>query len=366
MIVNRSMQVAKSWDLFVELLHVYLGVRDSLSLTPSDGDWKYIYTCALKQTLLGVAFSGVEKLPQSQRPSQAVLSKWIAQVIQIEKANNRLNIRLRELDEVCKKHSLKSCLLKGQGVANLYPNPLRRQSGDIDLWIRGKIDDTIMVFSTFSPLTDICHHHAHCNIFQDTDVEIHFLPCWMYSPITNRRLQSFFQSKEDAQFANYNESLGVNVTDVSFDLVFSAVHIYRHLFTEGIGLRQLLDYYYILSKSTLNQRVEAFKILKSLKMTRFASALMYVLSKMFNMSREWMYVDPDDSVGQFLLNEIILAGNFGKYDSRITWRQKGLVAVYLNRIGRNFRFLKYFPSETLWAPFWKIWHYIWRRVNKFK
>ena len=185
----------------------------------------------------------------------------------------------------------------------------------------------------------------------------------MYSPITNRRLRKFFTQKEALQFANYNERLGVNVTDVAFDLVFSAVHIYRHLFTEGIGLRQLLDYYYILTHSTHEQRTEAFRVLSSLEMKKFVSALMFVQQKIFLLPDEFCLTAPNAKVGNFLLDEIFLAGNFGQYDSRIRWRNKNPLSVFLNKLAHNFRFLKYFPSEVLWAPFWKIWHFLWLRVK---
>ena len=354
-----------SYGLFVEILRVSLGLQDKLSVDPSDNDWKALYALAQKQTLMGVVFNGIERLPQTQRPPQEVLSRWIANVIHVEQANRHLDMRLKDLYDVCCKQSLQCCLLKGQGVARLYPNPLRRQSGDIDLWVRGKRDEVIKAFKSFSPLTEVCNHHAHCSIFPDTVVEIHFMPSWMYDPLTDRRLQRFFERNEKEQFSNYNEALGVNVTTVSFDLVFSAVHIYRHLFTEGIGLRQLLDYYYILSHSTPEQRAEAYQTLSTLRMAGFAQALMWVLGQVFSLPAELMLAVPDKKVGEFLLEEIMLSGNFGKYDTRITWHGKGLFRVFLNRVKRNFRFLKYFPSEVLWAPVWKILHFVWRKVKGF-
>ena len=352
-----------SYGLFIELLRVSLGLQAELSVEPSLEEWKSLYSIAMKHTLMGVVFSGIERLPQLQRPPQSVLSKWIATVIHTEQANRHLNAKIKELAEICSNNGLESCLLKGQGVARLYPNPLRRQCGDVDLWIRGKRNATIDAFRNISSLTEICNHHAHCDIFPDAVVEIHFLPCWMYSPVTNKRLQRFFHDSEERQFNNFNVDLGVNVTDISFDLVFSAVHIYRHLFTEGIGLRQLLDYYYILSHSTAQQREEAYHVLTSLRMGGFASAMMHVLGKMFSMNKEFMYVLPDETVGEFLLSEILQAGNFGKYDSRITWRKKGLLSAFVYKIGRNLRFLRYFPSEVLWSPFWKVWHFIWRKLR---
>lgn len=353
-------------ELFIELLRVSLGLQGELSVVPSKEQWKQIFMISAKQTLLGVSFSGVEKLPECQRPPYEILSKWIASVVRIEQYNKHLNARVGELAKVCTEHSVKSCLLKGQGVATLYPNPLRRQAGDIDLWVRGSIDETLNAFKTISPLDEICHHHAHCHLFSDTIIEIHFQPSWMYSPITNRRLRKFFAQEETLQFANYNEKLGVNVTDVAFDLVFSAVHIYRHLFTEGIGLRQLLDYYYILTHSTYEQRAEAFSVLSSLQMKKFVSALMFVQQKIFLLPDEFCLTTPNAKVGNFLLDEISIAGNFGQYDSRIRWRNKNILSVFFNKLAHNFRFLKYFPSEVLWAPFWKIWHFLWRRVKGYR
>lgn len=353
-------------DLFIELLRVSLGLQSELSIVPSRDHWKQIFMISSKQTLLGVVFNGVEKLPESQRPPYEILSKWIASVVRIEQCNKHLNTRVSELAKVCAEHSVQSCLLKGQGVATLYPNPLRRQAGDIDLWVRGGISETIDAFKQISPLDEICHHHAHCHLFSDTIIEIHFHPSWMYCPITNKRLRNFFSLKEDTQFANFNETLGINVTDVSFDLVFSAVHIYRHLFTEGIGLRQLMDYYYILIHSTYEQRREAFSVLSSLKMTKFVGALMFSLQELFILHDDFYLTAPNIKVGNFLLEEISLAGNFGQYDSRIRWRNKNIIIVFLNKLARNFRFLKYFPSEVVCAPLWKIWHFCWRKVKRYR
>ena len=352
--------------LFIELLQVSLGLKSEMSVAPSIDQWKQICIISSKQALLGVAFSGVEKLPKDQRPPYEILSKWIDSVVRIEKCNKHLNTRVGELAKVCAEHNVQSCLLKGQGVATLYPNPLRRQAGDIDLWVRGSISETIDAFKQISPLDEICHHHAHCHLFSDTIIEIHFHPSWMYSPITNKRLRKFLSLKEDSQFGNYNETLSVNVTDVSFDLVFSAVHIYRHLFTEGIGLRQLLDYYYILTHSTHEQRLEAISVLSSLGMAKFASALMFVLQKIFLLPDEYLITAPSEKVGMFLLEEISLAGNFGQHDARIKWRNKSLVVVFFNKIAHNLRFLRYFPSEVLWSPFWKAWHFLWRTLRGYR
>lgn len=119
--------------------------------------------------------------------------------------------------------------------------------------------------------------------FEDVPVEVHFLPSWMFCPLMNKKLQDFFKRKAECQFANYDAEAGFTHSTIDFDLVFSLVHIYRHVFFEGIGLRQLVDYYYILKNSTKEQRDEAFRELKNLRMAKFAAGVMWVLKACFAM-----------------------------------------------------------------------------------
>ena len=115
----------------------------------------------------------------------------------------------------------------------------------------------------------------------------------------------------------------------------------------------------------LEQRNEAYEILTSLRMSGFVRAMMWVLSYVFFLDDKRMLTTPDEKVGKFLLEEIMLAGNFGKYDPRITWHGKGLLHHFACRVIRNFRFIKCFPSEVLWAPVWKMWHFVWRKLKGF-
>lgn len=40
----------------------------------------------------------------------------------------------------------------------------------------------------------------------------------------------------------------ITVPTLSFNVIYILSHLYRHVFTEGIGLRQLLDYYFVIEK----------------------------------------------------------------------------------------------------------------------
>ena len=155
---------------------------------------------------------------------------------------------------------------------------------------------------------------------------------------------------------NYKEIPSPNS---AFNRVYILVHIYRHLFHEG----QLLDYYYVLHQGfTEEERAETMRTLRSLKMERFTAAVMWVLQEVYGMDGRYLLTTPNEREGRFLLNEIMLAGNFGHYDERLQ-HERGESALHwgLRKVKRNFRFVRSYPSEVLWSPLFKLWHWWWRR-----
>lgn len=208
--------------------------------------------------------------------------------------------------------------------------------------------------------------HSDMDFFEDVPVEVHFMPSWFYCPTKNKKLFRFFDDKAEMQFRNYDANAGFTHTTVDFDLVYSLVHIYRHIFEEGIGFRHLLDYYNVLLHSDEQQREEAFIVLRGLGMSSFAGGVMCVLHKCFAMDKDYFLCAANEQHGRLLLSEILMAGNFGQYDER-NKHSHGRWTNGLQNVKRNVRFLRYYPSEVLWSPFWKIWHYCWRmRKGYFK
>lgn len=255
-------------------------------------------------------------------------------------------------------------MLKGQGVAMLYPNPLRRQSGDIDLWVEGNRGDIYKTLKARWKVGETVIHHADVEIFKDTPTEIHFIPSFTYSPFLYRKYKKFFKRCADSQFANYDKTVGFAYPTPEFNAVYSLMHIFHHVLHEGIGLRQLLDYYYILRSLDKEQRLKVFEEMRHLGLAKFAEAVMYVEQQMFGLEPEFLLCKPDGKTGRHLLEEIELAGNFGKYDKRYQHvDRKSRMDVYLHNVKRNFVFFKFAPGEVLWAPIWKPCHFVWRKIK---
>ena len=351
--------------LFFELIQVSLGYSENLTRNLTEKEWNLMFAIAQKQAVAGIAFVALEKLiGYNQKPPTDLLLEWIGLSEQITARNLQGNQRCKELEEILVSAGFKCCVLKGQGTSLYYEkNSIYRQSGDIDVWVRGE-RDAALEFAKKKGL-NIGHvdiKHSDIEFFEDVPVEIHFMPSWMFSPFKNRRLQKFFTEQSERQFANKDNEAGFTHTTIEFDLVFSLVHIYRHVFEEGIGLRQLLDYYHILLHSDKKQRDEAYTVLKGLGMSKFVGGIIYVLCECFQLDEEFFICQPNEKHGKFLLSEILTSGNFGHYDNRyIRLAKDNRFSNGLITLKRDLHYLCYYPSEVLWMPLWKIWHWCWRK-----
>lgn len=351
-------------SLFQELILISLGKRDGFSRRLTDKDWTSIYMEAQRQSLAGVLLTGVERVIASGENKPKFLIQWIAQTLTLENRNRQLDARCKDITDIFNGIGLRSCVLKGQGVAMLYPNPLRRQSGDIDLWVEGNRGNIYKTLKARWKVGETVIHHADVEIFKDTPTEIHFIPSFTYSPFLYRKYKKFFKRCADRQFANYDKTVGFAYPTPEFNAVYSLMHIFHHVLHEGIGLRQLLDYYYILKSLDKEQRLQVFEDMRHLGLAKFVEVVMFVEQRMFGLESEFWLCQPNERLGKRLLAEIELAGNFGKYDERNQQvNRKNRMHVYLHNVRRNFVFFEFAPSEVLWAPIWKPCHFVWRKLK---
>ncbi len=263
-------------DKFFELIQISLGNKNGFEQPPSESEWGMLFQLSCKHSLAGILFDGFKKTQTKvEGKTQKLFFEWYAMQLQTIAANKHQCERAKELSVLLTNDGYRNCVLKGQGTALYYDSPELRQCGDIDIWVEGDRDDILYYVRNHGykiPHIDI--KHSDIEFFDDVPVEVHFLPSWMYNPATNKRLQQFFDEQAEKQFENYDVKAGFTHTTIEFDLVFSIVHIYRHIFSEGIGLRQLMDYYYILAHSTIKQRAHAFDVLRSLNMGGFVGGIM--------------------------------------------------------------------------------------------
>ena len=416
----------KQQKIFFDFLRFCIGSAKEIPGSLKEADWQELYAIAKKQCLVGVLFDGIKKLPAEHvGMKKELLLQWMAESQMLEKANVRLNYAAIQVSEWFRKKGFRTCILKGQGNALMYPNPYSRTPGDIDIWVEGGDKRVISFVRSISSHEKACYHHIEFPSYKGVEVEVHYRPSFLLCFWHNRKLQKYYERVKEEQFSHQvilGEQGEIAIPTVEFNLIFQLTHIYAHLMNEGIGLRQLLDYYFVVcdfykvyqksSKITpslftlkegstshpdplsLGAREKTAlrcseplrykdggpskvspdcagwdrlgvvqKELKELGLWKFTGAIMYIMQEVFGMPASRLIVPPNEKYGRFVLNEVLEAGNFGKHDERNRFGKSNL-GHNLQRVYRDIRLVRYFPAEAMSEPIFRVWHFFWRLKHR--
>lgn len=357
----------QQYTIFFDFLRFCIGSKSEIPSSLKEADWKELYRIAQKQCLVGILFDGIQKLPPAEvGMSKDLLLQWMMQCYMLEKANVRLNDAAIHVSEWFGKKGFRTCILKGLGNALMYPNPYSRTPGDIDIWVEGGDKRVISFVRSISTHEKACYHHIEFPSYKGVEVEVHYRPSFLLCFWHNRKLQNYYEKVKEKQFS-HRVTLGeqgvVAIPTVKFNLIFQLTHIYAHLMNEGIGLRQLLDYYFVLLHADIKDLAELQRNLKRFGLWKFAGAIMYIMQEVFGMPASRLIVPSNEKYGIFVLNEVLEAGNFGKYDERNRFG-KSQLGHNLQRVYRDIRLVRYFPMEALSEPLFRTWHFFWRLCHK--
>lgn len=342
-------------NFFLELLQISLGSRDNFSEDPSAEKWDALYEESEKQSVTGFMLVGIEKLPKAQRPPQELLLQWIGVGQMIEQQNKQVNKRCVDIEKFFADSGFRSCILKGQGNSLMYTNPMLRQPGDIDIWIDGSKDEIISFVHGKYPDANVTDHHVEFPIYDDVEVEVHYKPFVAVSVKYDERFKEYWGAFKDEQFS-HKGSLPNGVGEIcfptiGFNIVFQMAHMMKHFFSEGLGTRHIIDYYYVLrSAHDVGLKDKDYSdTFSQLGMKRFAEAVMWVLEVACGMPKEWIACEVDEKRGRLLLDEIMAGGNFGHGDTRLAKKMMTKSAT-LSIIMKNLKMVKLFPEEAIMAP----------------
>lgn len=394
-------------QLFFELIQVAIGTRICLSHTPSADEWGELYAMAKKQSLVGVCFAALQRLrspieplePRSIEPFDVLQTRWnmpeilyftwMGMAAKIQQRNEVVNKQCVELCRKLDDEGFRSCILKGQGTGALYYEELRglRQSGDIDVWAMPK--DVRTLNGSKQLIIDYVHQnypeengafiHIGYPLFNDTEVEMHFVPTFDGKPSVNRLFVQMFEKEQDACFTNVND-LGFAVLVPEVNVLFNLHHIMRHFLVSGIGLRHVLDLYFLMQEwdsnktgqeEPLSRRTERLRVLiERCGMNRFFSGMLWVIEKVVDKESHrsvfeaQLGIPSNPILGKFILQEIMNGGNFGHHDKRLIGiNQMSFCKRWLHNFSVSFERARFFPKEVFWLSAFRIRIGIWRKTG---
>ena len=346
---------------FLSLIKAGLwGNEPEKALFDENTDWKEIYEISRKQTVLGIVLDGIELLPENIRPQKSLYLKWCADVISIEDANLKLNEEVVNLFNFLHDNDINPILLKGQGIAQYYRNPLHRSCGDIDIYIGKKNYEKVNELLSQEGFSYDKWSLLHMAFkWHNVDVENHRLIAHMISPIAQQRLENLVKKWLQPNLLN---SVIINGNDIStppvnFNAAYLLLHSIDHILWEGIGLRQSCDWAIFLNSQHKKIDWESVKdILEKLGILNGWKIFGAMAVKYLGLSPKDIFIEfnqEDEKEADKLIEDIFQRGNFGFFTNNLQTKKYHFIRQkwenYKNSYKRKKSLKKIAPNEAKWA-----------------
>ena len=360
---------------YLELLKICLQdepkvTEKLINLSNGHIDWINLLDFAARQGVIGVYWRGIELLFKSpiplNKPNDDEVMEWWGEVNDIKKRNEDLFKKTAFVSHTFRKEGFENCILKGQGNAIMYPDPYLRTPGDIDIWLKGSKEEINSYVHKFFPNEKGSGLHIHFPIFRDTLIEVHYTPRVLNNPSANKCLQKYFNEVQNQQMNN-NVDLpigkSISIPMPFFNIILQLTHIYRHFICEGITLKHIVDYYYLLiyfynwqQHNNLNNNYlnNIFNFLKKIKVLKFAKVIMYIMQEGLGIEKKYLYTTTNNRIGKLLLDSIIEDnGAFGLKSHKSPSDYTSIKERIIEKTKRTFLLVPYFPEETIWGIYYR-------------
>lgn len=344
-------------DIFFQLLRMGLWGKGTLSIARplSEEEWTVIYQWALTHTVEGILFDAFSGLSKEQLPPRPLRLKWAVRVDQIERYNRQMNDVIGQQYAYFAQNGTRPILLKGQGVAACYLNPLHRVSGDIDWYFEGDAysrvtklleEKGLVVKSAFGFSLDYewagVHIEHHSRLFD------------LKNPLVKGYLKRLLARYGTAGFEMNGQM--VDILTPELQLFQVNVHILKHLLGFGIGLRQICDaaVLYRAYKDKIDS-VALRKMYQKVGILKWIHQLHGILVSYMGLSEDDLpFPLPNRLQADWLMDEVWQSGNFGFHDERFAEGKVSFVSVRPDGVRRLWRGLRlyfpYAPQETFFFP----------------
>ena len=272
-----------------QLLQIAIGYRKELSHYPTDKEWNSLYNNCKIQSVLGFAFSGIQKLPEEQMPPSELYAKWQREALMENERRNKVAEICRKTCETHEKNGFNSCVLMPTSVVVRGERlEVRDEIGefrggdpkDIDIlcWSKDKKNGkrTIVEYVNFQYVSSTKHIKPKV-VRQHVDwksghipMNVNFKSSYLNCPWYNKRLEVWVREMVERPLthtpmlstSNFpppspveREPEGDNTTTlrgnlcelpVEFYVVYQLLHLYKRFFCEDLRFGHLLEYYYTL------------------------------------------------------------------------------------------------------------------------
>ena len=210
-------------------------------------DWNGVMELAKHHSNQVLVCGVASQMTGENRPSEAMLGKMKAAMRSNLLSQMRLKQILSSAVGLLRQHDIEPVLLKGFGLAMLYPNPNLRQFGDIDIYVgldhfheACRLLRTLPGGYNWGEEVDSGHHY---NIeFGNYPMEIHRVSADVVDPKEAKIYAAIERDglRVDIQRVEW-DGLDFTIPSKEFIVFYTFYHAWHHFLTSGVGWRQISD-----------------------------------------------------------------------------------------------------------------------------
>lgn len=333
-------------------------VPDRSLFDSGDTDWEALHRLAFEQTSVGIVTDGINRLPKECLPAEPErLDPFLGDMLSTARRNAQLDAFIPRVFKALR--GIPVVLVKGQALAQDYPDPARRMPGDIDLLLPPASYEAAKAIllpkaTKVEEEAPAIYHQG--MFFKSIEVEIHGSVSTLMSRKLDRQLAAMLQQQFDGRPLP-SVSIGgadIPVPEANFNAVYIFIHFLQHYWSGGVGLRQLTDWMTFISVHKrdihpvlLENDLERLGIKYLWKVfTGFAQEYLGCPPEKLPLSAR-----PDSAKNARIWRYIRRSGNFGKNTDRTRGEESYLVrkfhSFWQKVVCDRLRHFRTFPEASL-------------------
>lgn len=294
-------------NLLCKLINASL-VRKSLDISEvTEQDWQRCFDITLEQQLLAMTFPSMAALPQEQRPSFLLWSKWMVYAQNIAAQSKHKREVVRKMGGWLAEDGLSTMIIKGFSLAVLYPQPEVREFGDIDIYSGERYDAVNACLERHGlKIGDADGHHVHINI-DGISVEHHFA---LHNSRVKNGMEGPVEVLQQLAATERRPTLmpGICFPNPTFTALFTVWHAHKHFLAEKIELRHVIDWALSLKQLSGSEARTVHEVKYGSPWGRFADTLTAIAVHRLQLPEDW-----------FPQKEVVAASEIGPELEQRVW-----------------------------------------------
>ena len=255
--------------------------------------------------------------------SMDLLMDWLGQTSYAEEINRRQIDIMNQFGNYMSQNGCDVMVMKGQANGLYYPNPLHRATGDIDIYMFQNYEKGNELASRLGAKVDT-HWYKHSQIHYNGEMfENHQYFVHTRDGERGRTLDSTLKSLLNAQDLSSYPDSKVLLPSLSFTAFFLTYHGMGHFLSEGLHLKQVLDWVMFVNKEKDNiDWQQLYKLTSIFNRKRFLDVMNDIAVHKFGISIDNPEVATTSPYTDKVLHSILYDEDFVFSSGKSGWQNR--------------------------------------------